>query len=228
MAFKSDKVVGYSILLQRTLSEASMSKSNFKSLMIATSATLVVFSAYACQLPAGEGAAADEKKSPVRTVEQVRREVRMLDDIYKGGIVTITQHYVNDSETIPAGTAFKKLFESAEKNGWHRVRLVDATGEPLNDENVAEDDFEKSAIAKLVGGKSWVEEVELRDGIKHLRVATPIPVVFEKCTMCHDNYEDTKPGQAIGALTYVVPIDGKLVTKSSSEKEMSGKEKSSE
>ena len=189
-----------------------MSQSKLISRAIAASATLILFSVFVFQVLAGEGAKPEENKSPVRTVDQVRREVKMLDDIYKGGIVTITQHYVNDEETIPAGTAFKKLFESAEKNGWHRVRLLDATGEPLSDENVAEDEFEKSAINKLVGGKGWVEEVEVRDGIKHLRVATPIPVVFKKCTMCHDNYEDTKPGQVIGALTYVVPIDGKLVT----------------
>lgn len=188
-----------------------MSKSKFMARSVATGAALVAFSFSAFQIFAGDELATDEAQSPVRTVAQVRREVKMLDDIYKGGIVTITQHYVNDSETIPAGTAFKKLFESAEKNGWHRVRLLDATGEPLNDENVAEDDFERSAIRKLAEGKPWVEEVEVRKGVKHLRVATPIPVVFEKCTMCHDNYEGVKEGKPIGALTYVVPIDGALV-----------------
>lgn len=201
-----------------------MSKSKLTSQTIAMSAALVILSFSAFQLPAGEEAATDDAKSPVRTVDQVRREVKMLDDIYKGGIVTITQHYVNDTDTIPAGTAFKKLFESAEKNGWHRVRLVDATGEPLSDENVAEDDFEKSAIKELVEGKPWVEAIEMREGVKHLRVATPIPVVFEKCTMCHDNYEDTKPGQAIGALTYVVPIDGKLIVNRLPEKDGKAKE----
>ena len=145
-------------------------------------------------------------------LERVRREVRMLDDIYKGGIVTITEHYVNDQDAVPAGTAFKMLFEIAEKKGWHRVRLVDATGEPYNEENVAEDLFEKNAIKKLLRGKPWVEEVEVRKQTRHLRVATPIPVVFEKCVMCHDNYSEVPQGQAIGALTYLLPIDGPLVT----------------
>ena len=151
-------------------------------------------------------------------LERTRREVRMLDDIYKGGVVTITQHYVTDEDSIPAGTAFKKLFEAAEAKGWHTVRLVDATGEPYSDENVAKDDFEKSAIKKLVAGESWVEEVEVRDGTKHLRVATAIPVALKKCTMCHDNYNDVPAGQAIGALTYAIPIDGPLVLKKDAKK----------
>ena len=149
----------------------------------------------------------------VKPVDRVRREVRMLDDIYKGAIVTITQHYVNDKDTIPAGTAFKKLFVAAESKGWHRVRLIDATGEPYSDENVAEDAFEKRAIKALVGGKSWFEEEETLEGVKHLRVATPVPVVFDKCVMCHDNYANVPKGKAIGALTYTLPIDGKLMTK---------------
>ncbi len=146
-------------------------------------------------------------------LERTRREVRMLDDIYKGGIVTITDNFVTDKKEIPAGTAFKLLFESAEKKGWHRVRLLDATGSPYDDENVAEDEFEENAIKQLVAGETWVEKIETRDGVRHLRVATPIPVVFEKCIMCHDNYADAPAGGAIGALTYVLPIDGALVSK---------------
>lgn len=145
-------------------------------------------------------------------LERARREVRMLDDIYKGGIVTITQHYVDDENAVPAGTAFKKLFEAAEKKGWHKVRLVDVTGDPYSDENVAEDAFEKAAVKQLAKGKAWVEAVELRKGTRHLRVATPIPVVFAKCVMCHDNYADVPKGKAIGALTYALPINGPLVT----------------
>jgi len=173
---------------------------------------------------AGLGPLFAEEATQLDPVERTRREVRMLDDIYKGGVVTITTHYVNDEDAIPAGTAFKQLFEAAEAKGWHRVRLVDATGEPYSDENVAEDDFERMAIKKLVEGETWVEATEVREGTKHLRVATPIPVVFEKCTMCHDNYSDVPKGKAIGALTYVVPIDGPLVTR----KKMAAEESKSE
>ena len=143
-------------------------------------------------------------------LERSRNTVRMLDDIYKGGVVAITTHYVNDKETIPAGTAFKQLFDAAEKKGWHRVRLLDATGEPYSDENVAEDDFERQAIQELVAGKPWFEAVEKRNGVRHLRVATAIPVVMEKCVMCHDNYANLPKGQTIGALSYTIPVDGKL------------------
>ena len=149
---------------------------------------------------------ADEPKSDP-AIERTRDTVRMLDDIYKGGIVAITDNYVNDKDTIAAGTAFKQVFASAEKNGWHKVRLVDGLGAPLNDENAPIDTFEKKALKSLVAGKSkWVEKEEEIDGKRTLRVATPIPVVFEKCIMCHDNYEDVPPGQAIGALTYQIEI----------------------
>ena len=148
-----------------------------------------------------------EHSSTDPAIERTRNTVRMLDDIYKGGIVAITDNYVNDKDAIPAGTAFKQVFASAEKNGWHRVRLVDGLGEPLNDENAPIDSFEKKALKKLVAGKSnWVEEETQIDGKRTLRVATPIPVVFEKCIMCHDNYEDVPKGQAIGALTYQIEI----------------------
>ena len=42
---------------------------------------------------------------------------------------------------IPSGTAFKMVFVAAKKKGWHKTRLVDATGEPINEENFPEDNF---------------------------------------------------------------------------------------
>ncbi len=168
--------------------------------------------AICCTAIAQDSETKDDTKKDV-LLERTRREVRMLDDLYKGAIVSITQHYVNDKETIPAGTAFKSLFVAVEKKGWHKVRLIDVSGEPYSDENVAEDEFEKMAVKALAAGKASVEKIEVRDGTRHLRVATPIPVVFEKCVMCHDNYADVPEGKAIGALSYTMPIDGPLVLK---------------
>ena len=70
-----------------------------------------------------------------RELERARREVKLLDDIYKTAIVLITQHYVQEDSDLPAGKAFKVLFAGMKEKGWHEVRLIDATGEPLNEEN---------------------------------------------------------------------------------------------
>ena len=140
-------------------------------------------------------------------VARTRKQVKMLDDIYKGGIVLITQHYIEGDEDLPAGTAFKKLFEAAKKKGWHEVRILDATGSPYNDENVAKSNFEKQAIKQLRSGAPFVERVEKKAGQRFFLAATPIPVVMEKCTMCHDSYDSSKQGLVVGALSYRVPID---------------------
>ena len=149
---------------------------------------------------------ADEKqKDPA--IERTRKTVRMLDDVYKSAVVLITTHYVNDDDDLPAGSAAIALFDAVKKKGWHEVRLLDATGEPLEDKNSPQDDFEKTAVKKLKTGEAWYEQEVTKDGKRYLRAATPIPVVLEKCTMCHDNYNDVKPNEPIGALSYTIPIE---------------------
>lgn len=166
--------------------------------------------AFAVLLSVPGSTVADEKGSAAgdedRALRHARREVKMLDDIYKTSIVLITTHYVDEDTDLPAGSAFKALFEAVEKKGWHKVRLVDASGEAVNDENYARPGFEKRAIAELLKGKPAYEEIERVDGKRFLKAATAIPVVMDKCIMCHENYRDLPKGRAIGALSYRVPI----------------------
>lgn len=122
-------------------------------------------------------------------------------------MVLITEHYVQTEDDLPAGAAAKALFDAIKKKGWHEVRLLDASGEPYSDANVAQDDFEKKAIKALKGGESYVDKVETREGGPYLRAVTPIPVVSQKCIKCHANYADAKEGEPIGVLSYIVPID---------------------
>ena len=144
-----------------------------------------VTSAQEKRRPDGESSAANSQAS------------QMLDLIYKNSIVLITKEYVNDEEVMPAGTAFKKVFEAAEKGGFHKnVRLLDATGEAYNDVNLPNDEFEKSAIAALKKASAWYEKEIEKDGARLLRGAIPIPVVMNKCIMCHDNYEGVKNGNS--------------------------------
>ena len=154
--------------------------------------------------PAASAAKSSANDEQDRQLDRARREVKLLDDIYKTAIVLITKHYVEEDSDLPAGEAFKVLFDGMKEKGWHQVRLLDATGEPINDANRPQDDFEKNAIKALVSGKPYYEETVEKDGKHFLRAATPLPIVMEKCSMCHDNYKDQK---VIGGLGYTLPLD---------------------
>jgi hypothetical protein len=151
--------------------------------------------------------AAEEKNVDRAAVERARKTVRMLDEVYKTAIVLITDKYVNTKKDYPAGRAAKKLFSDISKKGSHQIRLIDASGEPYDAKNVAEDDFDKEGIKQLKSGKASYDQVIHKDGKPYLRAITPVPVVMDKCIMCHENYKKAKKGEPIGALTYTVPIE---------------------
>jgi len=150
---------------------------------------------------------ADAPKVDEAALARTRKKVQMIDDMQKTAIVLITQHYVKEDSDLPAGAAFIALFDAMKKKGWYESRLLDATGEPYEKKNVAKDDFEKKAIAELKAGKPYYDEVISKEGKPYLRAATIIPVVLQKCTMCHENYKKAKPGEAIGAIGYTIAIE---------------------
>lgn len=147
-----------------------------------------------------------KKNSQTRAaVARTRKQIQMLDDLYKTAVVLITEHYVNDPSILSAATASKALFAAMKEKGWHEARLLGFTDVLFNPaENAPRDEFEKSAKAKLLGGAATYEEVVQIDGRDHLRMATTVPVVMEKCVMCHANFKDR--AGAIGAISYTVPL----------------------
>lgn len=158
-------------------------------------------------LLAATGFADETKKPGKKAVERTRKTVRMLDDVYKTAVVLITDKYVNDEDDFAAGSAAIALFEAIEKKGWHTVRLLDATGQPYDEDNSPKTEFEKNAVKALLGGKDYYEEVLTKDGKQYLQAATPVPVVMEKCVMCHAHYADVPKGKPIGVLGYTIPIE---------------------
>jgi hypothetical protein len=135
-------------------------------------------------------------------LNRAREEVKLMDDLYKLWIVNVTATYVKARERTPAATVAKRVFAELAKSG-RTTRLLDATGEPINKDNVAKTAFEKKAIAELRKGKTTYEEVGEVKGKPVLRVATAIPVVLGSCINCHPGL---KEGQLIGALAYELPI----------------------
>ncbi len=140
-------------------------------------------------------------------VARARREVQMLDDLYKTAVVLVTEHYVDDETDLGAGSAFRALFDAMREKEWHDARLVDATGQPYEQGNAPHEGFEADAIEQLLAGETFVEQVVEEDGQRYFLAATAVPVVMEKCIMCHSHYADVPEGQAIGAISYRLLIE---------------------
>jgi hypothetical protein len=136
-------------------------------------------------------------------LERAREQVKMLDDLYKNAIVSITKTYVGQQDKRPAIMIAKDVFGAMRKRGWHSARLVDATGEPLNDANAPKSDFEQEAYQLIRSGKPYYERVIGEGKDRRLLAATVVPVVMKKCAECH---ADRKLGEVLGFLRYEIPI----------------------
>ena len=138
-------------------------------------------------------------------MERTRKQAKMLDTLYKTAIVLITENYVDGKESLAAGDAFQALFKAMKDNGFHEVRLLDATGDAYDPDNEPKNEYEKKAIKAMLDGASIYEEVVQQDGKTYLLSTTPIPVVMDKCVLCHSHYEGNKG--AIGALGLKLQVE---------------------
>jgi hypothetical protein len=155
-------------------------RTNFNRVHVLLSMAVVGLCLTGSMLATAQDANEAAKSRPA--VERAKKQAKMLDTLYKTAIVIITENYVDGSEDLAAGDAFQALFKSMKDNGFHEVRLLDATGNAYDPDNRPNNDFEKSAVKALLAGKPIYEEVMEEDGKQYLLSATPIPVVMEKCT----------------------------------------------
>ncbi len=148
-------------------------------------------------------APAEGKKGPDKAaLERTRDQVKMLDDLYKTAVVSITNNYIEGQASVPAAMIAQDVFAAMQKKGYHTARLIDATGKPKNKMNVAKTAFEKKAVEEMKAGKGYYEEVAEVNGKPVLRVATIVPVVLKQCAACHGK----KEGALLGAIVYELPV----------------------
>jgi len=141
-----------------------------------------------------------------KELNHARETIKILDEVYKRIIILVTDKYVQSEDDFAAGSAAVLLFRQISAGDTHQVRLIDATGDPYEPDNVAKDDFEKTGIEKLKKGDSQYEQIVTVEGVPTLRIITAVPVVHERCVMCHDHYKQAKNGEPIGALSYSILI----------------------
>lgn len=93
------------------------------------------------------------------------------------------------------------------KEGLAQSTLGRCDRRAYDSDNVAKSAFEKSAIKKLTAKQGYFDTVVTEDGKRYLEAVTQVPVVMDKCVMCHANYKDVPAGATIGAVSYRIPID---------------------
>jgi hypothetical protein len=136
------------------------------------------------------------------SLEQARRTVSMLNDLYVNSVVLTHKTYVKDRGSVAAAVVARQVFQAMADKGWPQTRWINTTGRPFNPDSNPKDAFEKDAVVALKKGQARFERVE--DG--KLRVATLIPLVDKSCQTCHTK---DKVGDPIGGLSYTVPLAGK-------------------
>ncbi len=152
----------------------------------------------------GQHTTAQDTKAPdPAALARARDTAMMLDDLYKNFVVQITATYVKAQERTPAARVAKRVFTAMHEKGWHKGRLVDASGEPFNVDNLPQTPFEKKAVEAIKKGKPYFDEVATEKGAPVLRVATIVPAVMKECIACH---QGKKEGDLLGVLVYEVPI----------------------
>jgi hypothetical protein len=145
--------------------------------------------------------AVEESADPA--LERTREQVKMLDDLYKNAVVSITKRYVANQDGKPAIMVAQDIFGAMQKQGWHSAKLVAATDEPLNEDNAPSTEFEKDAAKAINAGKPYFDRVVGEGKGRRLLAATVVPVVMKKCAECHIN---KKVGEVLGFIRYDLPI----------------------
>lgn len=141
-----------------------------------------------------------ETTGPVKMpLDQARRTVAMLNDLYVNSVVLTHNTYVKDRGTVAAAVVARQVFKAMGDKGWPQTRWLATTGRPFNPDSNPKDQFEKDAVAALKKGQARFERVE--NG--QLRVATLVPLVDKTCQSCHTK---DKVGDPIGGLSYTVPL----------------------
>jgi hypothetical protein len=131
-------------------------------------------------------------------VARTRAAAKMLDDLFKVTVVDITNRY----EGPPAAKTAKAVFAAAKEKGYFEARLLDVTGNPMNESNVPKDEFEKRAADAIRAGKTYVEEIIGEGANRRFRAATVVPAVVKRCADCHG----VKEGELLGFLSYDLPV----------------------
>ena len=134
--------------------------------------------------------------------QQIQFAQETSDLMLKTLIAALLQEF---AETTPANVEQGKKSISLIFNDRNEdMRLVGEQG-PLQANNVPQDAFEKSALARAMRGLDTTGVVEKVQGKWYYRRAVALSNFDPACAMCHSNFGPVNSAQWVGALMLRVP-----------------------
>ena len=145
---------------------------------------------------AAGGTSPARQPEPVRvSLPEARRMVRLMDDIYRIGVLTTHGMYVREPGVPAAITWGKQVLAQVNAQGWPQARIFAVSDRPLNPDNNPRDAFERDAIQAFKAGKSRLEQQEA--GVLHY--ASEIRIADKSCLTCHVR---NKEGDLLGGVSF--------------------------
>lgn len=129
------------------------------------------------------------------SLDEARRTVRLMNDIYVHGVLITHKMYASEAGTAAAVAWGKQVIREINRKGWPKARIFGSSAKILNPENQPVDDFEREAAAAFGKGKTEFEKTVAGK----YRYAIPLTVSEESCLNCHVR---NKKGDLLGGVSY--------------------------
>ena len=140
--------------------------------------------------------------APIPSVNEARGRARLLHETVRAMLQVVHHEYYREDEKLPIpARTFKKAFRDVSERQKVELRWLAVTGQPMNQDHIAQNDFEKNAVSAIASG---ADEWELAEGGVY-RHAGAIALTSE-CLKCHvPNRTNTQNRAA--ALVISMPLE---------------------
>ncbi len=150
----------------------------------------------ACWAPMTQVALADSPGDDPHAVEVAQQATDSLINALLAAVLDVTNRTTPET-VVPESQVISLLLANKKK----AYRLLDGTGNPINNKNKAKGKFEKDALEAAMMGETTQEVV----GNK-LRTVVPLPYAVANCGTCHEYEPEFAEGDYVGAISLRVQL----------------------
>lgn len=173
-------------------------------LVVIVIATGVLASAHVRADPPAKAADDDSKSSaPELTVEEARRQAKLLHVTYEATLHTVHREYFREAGRTPVpARVLEDVFYWVDEETHGETRWIAVNTEAMSIEHNPESEFEKQAAKELATGKEDFERVE---GGMYRRAGAI--TLFATCLRCHESaLQQQRSKKRVAALVISIPI----------------------